>query len=127
MTSTVNGAQIREARERAGLTQQELATRLGVTLRTIGNWERGATVPKNRQAAIRAFLAPRDAPEPGLHSASDAELLAEIARRFARGREDYSHDTAPMNRAGGGPAVVDVSGRTDRVPHPGQGSAADSP
>lgn len=29
MTSTVNGAQIREARERAGLTQQELATRLG--------------------------------------------------------------------------------------------------
>lgn len=131
---TVTGEEIRAARERAGLTQGQLAQRLGVTQRTVGNWERGATVPKSRAAAIRAFLAPGNAYEPGLHSASDAELLAEIARRFARGRE-VRHDQAPVAEAGGTPApatsddvphddddgplaVVDVSGTTDRVDPP---------
>lgn len=124
---TVSGDNIREARERAGLTQEQLAQRLGVTMRTVGNWERGATVPKSRQAAIRAFLAPSE-DQPGLHSASDAELLAEIARRFARAGKEQRHDAAPMNGAGtGGPAhVVDVSGKTDRVSLP-ERETEDSP
>jgi putative transcriptional regulator len=36
---------IREARERAGLSQVELAERLGVTRKTIWNLETGRTLP----------------------------------------------------------------------------------
>jgi transcriptional regulator with XRE-family HTH domain len=49
-------SRIREARERAGLSQEEFAGRLGVSLRTIGNWERGATVPQARVGALRELL-----------------------------------------------------------------------
>lgn len=78
----MSGSQIKAARERAQLTQQQLAERLGVGLRTVGNWERGETVPKNRMAAIEALLGEPDANDP-LRSASDAELLAELMRRNA--------------------------------------------
>ena len=37
---------IREARQAAGLTQLELAEKLGVTIGTIGCYERGAGMPK---------------------------------------------------------------------------------
>lgn len=36
---------IRKLRERRGLTQQELADRCGVTLRTVQNWEGGRHIP----------------------------------------------------------------------------------
>lgn len=36
---------IRKLRERRGLTQQELADRCGVTLRTVQNWEGGKHIP----------------------------------------------------------------------------------
>ena len=36
---------IREARQAAGLTQLELAEKLGVTIGTIGYYERGAGMP----------------------------------------------------------------------------------
>lgn len=55
MTSKV-GERIREARERAHLTQEQLGQKVGVSLRTIGNWERGTTVPKNRKAALEEVL-----------------------------------------------------------------------
>ena len=38
-------SRIREARQAAGLTQQELAARVGVTRRTVRNWEAGRTRP----------------------------------------------------------------------------------
>jgi transcriptional regulator with XRE-family HTH domain len=83
----INGTEIRAARERAGLTQGELATRVGVSLRTVGNWERGETVPQNRASVVEQVLAEwidANTPGPRLVTASDAELLAEIARRFER-------------------------------------------
>lgn len=54
---TIEGSQIRDARERAGMTQAELGHAVGVTLRTIGNWERGESVPRNREAKLREVLA----------------------------------------------------------------------
>jgi len=82
----IGGTEIKSARERAHMTHRELGTAVGVTLRTVGNWERSATVPRNREAAIRSVLADYlDDGEPvSLRSVSDAELLAEIARRFSR-------------------------------------------
>lgn len=52
----INGEQIREARERLHLTQQELADQVGVSMRTVGNWERGASVPRNRLGAVAEAL-----------------------------------------------------------------------
>lgn len=108
-----NGNEIREARERAGLTQEALGALLGVSMRTVGNWERGQTVPLNRLAKIREVLAghwkdDESADSVGLSNASDVELLAEIARRFARttekAGEQGERDTSPMNQAGVRPA-----------------------
>lgn len=50
------GEQIRTARELAGLSQSELGRQIGVSLRTIGNWERGATIPQSSNARLRYAL-----------------------------------------------------------------------
>jgi len=39
------GAQIRQKRQKSGLTQPELAQKLGVRVETIQNWESGRTIP----------------------------------------------------------------------------------
>jgi transcriptional regulator with XRE-family HTH domain len=36
---------VRELRERMGLTQEKLATKLGVTFPTVNRWERGRAKP----------------------------------------------------------------------------------
>lgn len=86
----MTGDEIREARERAGLTQAQLGKSVGVSLRTIGNWERGETpvAPRMQSRLLRALHAehPSGRRDP-LGEASDVELLAEIAKRFARTAE----------------------------------------
>lgn len=47
---------IRRAREDKGLTQEQLAEAVGVSQRTIGNWERGASVPRNRLGRLENIL-----------------------------------------------------------------------
>ena len=37
---------IRDARKRMGITQEQLAERLGVTLGAVSKWERGASEPE---------------------------------------------------------------------------------
>lgn len=61
MISGVDGDEIRRRREARGLTQQELAAKIGVGLRTIGNWERGESVPKNRMGMLREFFGMNEA------------------------------------------------------------------
>jgi transcriptional regulator with XRE-family HTH domain len=81
----MNGTEIRRLREARGLTQQDLAAAIGVGLRTIGNWERGETVPQNRMGMLEAFFGldgPVDSPDP-IRTAPDVELLAELLRRAA--------------------------------------------
>ena len=91
----ITGQQIRSARERAGLTQEQLAQRVDVSLRSVGNWERGHSIPRSKSAIVEAVLADwldKESDEPQLGSASDAELLAEIARRFARAKRNNERD-----------------------------------
>jgi DNA-binding transcriptional regulator YiaG len=57
MDMSISGDEIRAARERAQMTQEELAERVGVKMRTIGNWERGVSVPRSRMAAVEEVLA----------------------------------------------------------------------
>jgi len=52
------GKRIKAARERRKWNQEELAAAVGVSARTVGNWERGATVPKNRLGALADILGP---------------------------------------------------------------------
>lgn len=52
----ISGQQIKEARERKRMTQAELADELGVSMRTVGSWERGESVPRNRYGAIVDLL-----------------------------------------------------------------------
>lgn len=85
----MTGPEIKAARERAKMTQQQLAKQIGVGLRTVGNWERGETVPKNRMAALEELFRPPTSDDP-IRAASDAELLAELMRRTATRNHNVS-------------------------------------
>lgn len=82
----ITGQQLRRARERRGWTQEELASRLGVTFRSVGNWERG-DVPANRQERIRQVLGghldedPNQVSNP-LAAYSNLALTSELLRRL---------------------------------------------
>lgn len=52
----ITGSDIKAARERKRMTQKELADELGVSMRTVGSWERGESVPRNRYGAIVDLL-----------------------------------------------------------------------
>jgi len=52
----ITSEQIKSARERRQMTQQELADEVGVSLRRVGSWERGESIPRNRMGAIAEAL-----------------------------------------------------------------------
>jgi DNA-binding transcriptional regulator YiaG len=54
--SELTAEEIRNGRERLAMTQQELADAVGVSLRTVGSWERGQSVPRNRAALVADVL-----------------------------------------------------------------------
>lgn len=79
----MDGRQIRAARERMGWTQADLAAAVGVGMRTVGNWERGDTVPKNRMAKLEHLFGHTpgsERPDP-LRGYSELALLSELSRR----------------------------------------------
>jgi transcriptional regulator with XRE-family HTH domain len=52
-TSQEGGSPLKKLREQAGLSQEELARRIGVSVKTVSNWERGVysatmTVPQTK-------------------------------------------------------------------------------
>jgi transcriptional regulator with XRE-family HTH domain len=79
----MDGDEIRRLREARGLTQQQLAAAIGVGMRTIGNWERGETVPLNRMGMLEHFFGVAVDRDDPLRSASDVSLLTELLRRAA--------------------------------------------
>lgn len=108
----ITGDEIRAARERTGLTQEQLALMANVSLRTVGNWERGQTVPRSRAAMLEQIFGTHAvaADPPSLRAVSDVELLAEIARRFARAKED-DHEQEQESRTQASGQVDDGAGR----------------
>jgi len=48
---------VRDLRRRARLTQQEFASRLGVPVETIRNWEQGKRMPRGPARALLAVIA----------------------------------------------------------------------
>lgn len=74
---------IRQARLRAGLTQEMLAQRIGVTLSSVQRWEGGHATPRLR---VRHLLSEQLGVEPDALSedqdaAAERRLLEKIARR----------------------------------------------
>ena len=56
MTAEPVGTMIQRARQRKGLTQQELAGQLGVGRDTVANWETNKHFPLRHAGAIEAAL-----------------------------------------------------------------------
>lgn len=50
------GRRLRRARERARLTQRELAEAVGVDRKTVGNWESGVSSPRSSLGRLEAVL-----------------------------------------------------------------------
>ena|SRR5215471_14468172 len=50
------GTRIRRARERAKMSQEDLATAVDASVRAVGDWENDRTKPRNRLGAIEAAL-----------------------------------------------------------------------
>mgnify|MGYP000389490606 FL=1 len=48
----MNGMETREIREKFGLSQERFAKLLGVTARTVQNWEAGGTIPQSKQEIL---------------------------------------------------------------------------
>ena len=65
---------VRELRRRARLTQTEFASRLGVPVETIRNWEQGKRMPRGPARALLAVIA--HAPE---------TVFAALASRASQG------------------------------------------
>ena len=74
MQNSSVGAHIREHREKAGLTQAQLAEAVFATRQTVGNWERGATLPDIQSLQLLA----------GVFGVTVDELLGGDADELAR-------------------------------------------
>jgi transcriptional regulator with XRE-family HTH domain len=72
---------IRTARGEHGLTQQQLADGVGVTLRTIGRWETGASVPRS-SAIAKLSAALHVAPAALVDHASGPAARRDLARTY---------------------------------------------
>lgn len=67
-------------RSARGWTQEELGARVGVSSRTISNWEHSNRVPRSRRPALeRAFARPWD--ETSLAAVETRQLILELLRR----------------------------------------------
>jgi transcriptional regulator with XRE-family HTH domain len=102
------GEQVRAARERRHLTQQQLADLLGVDRKTVDNWENHRTSPRNRMGALVAW-----APELGgdesdaerdkamLHDSIDRMDVRDLAKMVEAYRKLQRNGAAPRRERAG--------------------------
>jgi len=76
------GEKVREQRKRRKLSQTELAKELGVTLRTLGNYETGASHPKTRDIYFK--LAAFFDVDVNYFLTEDEEFLTTVAERYGK-------------------------------------------
>lgn len=51
----MNAKEIKELRDKLGISQERLAEMLGVSSRTIQNWEAGGTIPQTKELALQSI------------------------------------------------------------------------
>lgn len=114
---------IRDARERAGLTQAELAAAVGVAVQTISRWERGVSKPNVDDIAALAAavgIVPAE-----LYGESVQHVTARISGGEVSGPADlvqrvlsglaYDHASRPVET----PAEINAAKRRPNVRHTG--------
>lgn len=85
----ITGDDLAAARNRAGLSQEALAKQLGVSLKTVNNWEAGRVQPRAHSEKVRLFIEAHPIErEPVVRTIPDEELLKEIARRLRSRTEE---------------------------------------
>lgn len=52
----MNELEVKEIREKMGLSQERFAKLLGVTARTVQNWESGGVIPQTKQEMLHGIL-----------------------------------------------------------------------
>lgn len=94
---SISAEQIRAARERLHLTQKELADQVGVSSRTVGSWERGDTIPRNRMGALAEALGLEETePEFGYEA-----LLRRVGQLVKQRREELGFGRAAFAKHAG--------------------------
>ena len=73
---------IKETRRRLGITQNDLASRLGVSVRTVQNWESGGSIPSTTMAKLEAMVAD------DVHGGEDSSNLSLALRALARSQDE---------------------------------------
>jgi DNA-binding XRE family transcriptional regulator len=96
------GARIRDARERAQLTQAKLAEKLGVHRASIGLWESGRVLPRSTARVrdilrVDEFFLPRDR-GCAVSDMSDSELAAHLNVLVAQVNEVSVEIARRLNR-----------------------------
>ena len=76
------GQKVQEQRKKAGLLQQELADRLGITKRTLANYEGGNSYPQNRN--LYAKLADLFRVDINYFLTEDEEFLTQAAEIYGK-------------------------------------------
>ena len=51
---------VRELRKSIGLTQRELADRIGITPRAVQKWEAGGVIPESKKRLLLSLILPKD-------------------------------------------------------------------
>jgi transcriptional regulator with XRE-family HTH domain len=52
----MNAKEIKESRKKLDLTQAQLAIRLGVSLKTVSNYEKGEAIPESKRALLHSIF-----------------------------------------------------------------------
>jgi transcriptional regulator with XRE-family HTH domain len=94
MTPPSLGARIRRARERAQLSQEELARAVGASPRAVGDWENDRRRPRNRLGALEEVLGVRldDDPDPDLPTPAEMDRLRDHIREVLGDKADTAID-----------------------------------
>lgn len=95
----INADQIKAGRERRQITQAQLADELGVSMRTVGSWERGDSVPRNKMTALIEALGLQE--ETAGYQWSNQELRQRVGTLAKQRREELGLSRDAMaERAG---------------------------
>lgn len=92
VAATISGEQLLDARNRAGLTQPQLAQMLNVSVRLIQRWEKEG-VTSGKEARVQAALGPflSSAFNVPLEEVSNWALIMELGRRLGLGHDPVSN------------------------------------
>jgi transcriptional regulator with XRE-family HTH domain len=90
----MNALEIKEGRKKLGFTQAELAKKLGVSVKTISNYENGEVIPESKMDLLHSILSNNTLNEAGTeyHNPNAfREKLIELQEKI-KAREDYLLD-----------------------------------